>query len=93
MGWLNDHAPPGAKAAVLGAAEVAVPFARADIEIVPFRAEDTSTFYQVICNGRSNLTDRSLTGIPGAHAVMRSGVVLSVVIPPREPAGVLEEGE
>jgi hypothetical protein len=91
MVYVNAHAPAGARVAVSEPFGAAATFARPDLRVAP-RTDDSQAAYVLRCNNRGDLTLRNLEEFPVAFAVVRSGVVLSVVLRPETaPAGSSRE--
>ena len=88
MAFINVSAPPGARVAIPEPYEVAASFARPDLDLVR-SWNDPQALYVLRCNNREAFTPENLEGLPVAHVVMRSGVVLSIVFGPLGPETLL----
>jgi hypothetical protein len=82
VGYVNAAAPFGSVVALYEPMEVATPFLRADLQAVGAREKRAREAVFVLrCNNLGDFTSRNLDEFPGAFAVTRAGVVLSVVLP------------
>ncbi|HLC06295.1 MAG TPA: STT3 domain-containing protein [Anaerolineales bacterium] len=81
MAHINSEAPLGARVAIAEPFEVAASFARPDLDLVRSMS-DPEARYRLRCNNEGDFTSRNLDEFPGAFAVTRLGVPLSVVLGP-----------
>ena len=86
--WLNEHAAEDARVAVYEPLDVAVSFARPDLHLEEYSPHD-KVDYLLQCNHRSVVTADDLDELPVDYAVMRSGVVLSLVRRPDRRSMIL----